>query len=676
MTGPDPKNSYLVGVDTGGTYTDAAIIDAASNKVLASAKALTTRGDLAVGVCDAIEHALSGLSGDSGATAAKVRLVSVSTTLATNAVVEGHGSPVCVVLVGFDETMAQRSGLDSAFPGLVVERVAGGHDHNGGEVAKLDMAALAGVVEKHGPNVEAFAVASQFAVRNPAHELAARDFITGKTSLPVTISTELASALDAPRRALTAALNARLISRISLLIRAVQQAMRRFGIDAPLMMTKGDGSLARAETVALRPIETVLSGPAASLVGAATLSGLSDFILSDMGVTTTDLGVLQSGRPQVNEQGADVGGWRTMVQAIDVRTLGLGGDSEVAFDLKGAARVGARRSVPVSLIASRFPDVIGKLEDDLADAQAGSMAGQFVMLPLGRLPDGGRPAGLSRREHELLSDVSVEPMALRKLAAGSGSHRTLAALSRKGHVQLAGFTPSDAAHVLGLQDNWSREAAMLAARLLVRNVLQKPPSDDLARLLAQRVWEEAVRLTGRAVLETALGHHAIEPGGAGGLIDVVCRGEGRRSLARVAITPAVPVVAVGGPVKIYYPEVGARLGCDMVFPTSCEVANAVGAATGMIARTVTVEVNGNGAGVFRVHGPHSVSQFASAADAIDEANRVAREAAGAEVSAMGGGEVRFAEDIQKFLLPDAVDDNGLLRATVKIEATARPALSL
>ena len=665
--------SYLIGVDTGGTYTDAAVMDAATNEVLASAKALTTRGDLAVGVCEAIERALSAL-GDDGA-ASLVRLVSVSTTLATNAVVEGHGSPVCVVLVGFDETMVQRSGLSSAFPGLVVERIAGGHDHNGGEVAKLDVAALGEVVDKHGAGVEAFAVASQFAVRNPAHELAARDFITGKTSLPVTVSTELASALDAPRRALTAALNARLISRISLLIKAVQHAMTRFGINAPLMMTKGDGSLARAETVALRPIETVLSGPAASLVGAATLSGLSDFILSDMGGTTTDLGVLENGRPQVNEQGADVGGWRTMVQAIDVRTLGLGGDSEVAFDIKGVATVGARRSVPVSLIASKFPRVIQQLEDDISDAESGSMAGQFVMLPLGRVAGDVQPAGLSKREQELLESVTTEPLALRKLAAASGAHRTLEALSRKGHVQLAGFTPSDAAHVLGLQDNWSCKAAVLAARLLVRNVLQKAPSDELVTQLSQQVWEETVRLTGRAVLETALGHHAIEPGNAGGLIDVVCRGEGRRSLARVSISPEVPVVAVGGPVKIYYREVGKRLECEMVFPQACEVANAVGAATGMIARTVTIEINGNGAGVFRVHGPQSVTQFATATDAIVEANRLARETAGAQVSAMGGGEVSFAEDIRKFLLPDAVDDNGLLRATVKIEAMARPAVS-
>ena len=452
--------------------------------------------------------------------------------------------------------------------------------------------------------------------------------------------------------------------------------MTRFGIDAPLMMTKGDGSLARAETVAFRPIETVLSGPAASLVGAATLSGLTDFILSDMGGTTTDLGVLESGRPQVNEQGADVGGWRTMVQAIDVRTLGLGGDSEVSFDIKGSATVGPRRSVPVSLIADRFPKVIQLLEADVSDVESGSLAGRFVMLPLGRVAGDAEPAGLSAREQEMLAAITTEPRPLRKVAVGSSAQRTLEILARKGHVQLAGFTPSDAAHVLGLQANWSREAALLAARLLVRQVLQKAPSDDLATQLSQTVWEETVRLTGRAVLETALGHHAIEPGRAGGLIDVVCRGEGRRSLARVSISPVVPVVAVGGPVKIYYPEVGKRLECEMVFPQSCEVANAVGAATGMIARTVTIEVNGNGAGLFRVHGPEGVSQYASANDAVNEACRLARETAGAQVNEMGGGKISFIEDIETFLLPDAVDNNGLLRATVKIEATARPVLSL
>jgi len=115
-------------------------------------------------------------------------------------------------------------------------------------------------------------------------------------------------------------------------------------------------------------------------VGAQWLSGLQSFILSDMGGTTTDLGVLIDGRPKVKEEGAEVGGWRTMVRAIDVRTIGLGGDSEIAIHPNGKMSVGPQRVVPVSLIAARYPQVIAMLQADMADVDGGSsMHGKFVL---------------------------------------------------------------------------------------------------------------------------------------------------------------------------------------------------------------------------------------------------------------------------------------------------------
>ena len=210
------SESYFIGVDTGGTYTDAAVIAARDHKVIASAKAITTKGDLAIGVTEAISQAVASLP--RGLAPQDISLVSVSTTLATNAVVEGHGSSVGVILAGFDAQMAERTGIAKAFPGMPIEIIAGGHDHNGEERVALDLAALKAALARMGGRCDAFAVASSFAVRNPAHEYAIREAITSSTGKPVTLSTELSSALDAPRRALTAALNARLISRISLLI--------------------------------------------------------------------------------------------------------------------------------------------------------------------------------------------------------------------------------------------------------------------------------------------------------------------------------------------------------------------------------------------------------------------------------------------------------------------------
>ncbi|MFO0991536.1 MAG: hydantoinase/oxoprolinase family protein [Hyphomicrobiales bacterium] len=494
--------SYLIGVDTGGTYTDAAVIEAAGHKVIASAKALTTKGDLAIGVSEAITKAIAALP--RGLAPGDISLVSVSTTLATNAVVEGHGSPVGVILIGFDQQMAERTGIAKAFPGMPVALIDGGHDHNGDERAKLDQARLADIIREFDPKVDAFAVAASFAVRNPAHEVLAREIITAKTGKPVTISSELSSALDAPRRALTAALNARLISRISRLIEAVGRAMKQLGIACPLMIVKGDGTLALAETVALRPIETVMSGPAASLVGARWLSGLDSFIMSDMGGTTTDLGIVVDGRLQIADEGAEIGGWRTMVKAADVRTVGLGGDSEVHIGMNGAITVGPGRIVPLSLLGSRFPEMLDLLGADLADNEGGSLHGKFVLRPFG---SGTREdsAELSAREREIMEVVGDRPIAIRKVALSSGAQRSLNGLRRKGLVQLCGFTPSDAAHVLGLQDNWSAEAALLGAQLCARFRDMKAPSIERGRAFAQDIWNETVRLSARAVVESALG---------------------------------------------------------------------------------------------------------------------------------------------------------------------------
>jgi N-methylhydantoinase A/oxoprolinase/acetone carboxylase beta subunit len=667
------RNTFLIGIDTGGTYTDAAIISQRDYRVVASAKALTTKGDLAVGVGEALQKACATLLGRYAP--ADISLVSVSTTLATNAVVEGHGSPICVILIGFDVSMAQRSGVGAAFPNMPVVRIEGGHDHNGDEQRPLDEAALAAVIRQHGDTVDAFAVAAQFAVRNPKHEHRARDIIVAKTGKPVTLSCELSMALDAPRRALTAALNARLISPIVRLIDAVRGVMQSLDLTCPLMIAKGDGSLALASTVMHRPIETVLSGPAASLVGARWLSGLDDFIMSDMGGTTTDLAILQGGRPKITEDGADVGGWRTMVKAIEVRTLGLGGDSEIAIATDGSFSIGPQRIVPISLIGAHFPEVITALAAELAEPQIHSLAAKFIMRPLGSKNIAPSAQTMSSRENQILDAVGLRPTPLQKVAASAGAQRAVGSLRRKGLVQIAGFTPSDAAHVLAMQDNWSREAALSAAKLMVRMREMRAPTEQGAQAFAQDVWNDVVALSARAVLDEALGARGLLEDGEGKLLRAVCRANDTIGLAHIRISPTVPVVAVGAPVRVYYGEVGKRLDAHIVFPDFCDVANAVGAAMGSVARTVTVEVTKDSEGVFRIHGPSVTELTSSAKAAVDLATEVARETARQSVLAMGAGEPELRITIEKKVVPDAIDDSAIFAATVTVEAIGRPVQS-
>jgi N-methylhydantoinase A/oxoprolinase/acetone carboxylase beta subunit len=677
--------TYLLGVDTGGTYTDAAILRTDTRSVVATAKALTTKGDLAVGVTEAIAIAVAKLPGTIHPE--DIALVSVSTTLATNAVVEGHGGAIAAVLIGFDAEMVARTGIAKAFPDLPIICLPGGHDHNGNELCALDTLALRSAVELL--SVEAVAVASQFAVRNPAHELAAASALA-TLGLPVTLSSELSSTLDAPRRALTAVLNARLVARISGLVAAVQKSMASLGIDCPLMVVRGDGTLASASTVALRPIETVLSGPAASMVGAAWLSGLQNFILSDMGGTTTDLGVFVDGRPRTAPDGAEVGGWRTTVQAIDVTTVGLGGDSEVVIGTHMNVTLAPQRVVPLSLLASRFPKVLTMLASDVADPEISSLHGKFLVLPFGsNLPADSNPQGetvhraesatltetpaiqrepLGVREAEILHLVKHGPIAARQVLKSSGGARTVSKLIRSGKLALCALTPSDAAHVLGLQSNWSTEGALLGASIYARLQMMRVPTVEVVTALCQSIWEATVSRSAQEVAITALGPQAR----GNPLVASVAAGNNTMGFAGVHISPTVAVVAVGGPVRVFYSEVGRRLDCQVVFPPHCEVANAVGAATGVVARVAQVTIELNDGGGFVVHGPLGVQLCQTGPDALKLGEQLANEHARALAVGSGASEPTTRTSVTKHHLPGSLDDNLLFSALIVSEAVGIP----
>ncbi|MEZ5166209.1 MAG: hydantoinase/oxoprolinase N-terminal domain-containing protein [Acidimicrobiales bacterium] len=231
-------STVFVGIDTGGTFTDAVVYDRPyddDGRLLGAAKAPTTHADLTAGITAALDGALA----DAGVTGGDVAMVALSTTLATNALVEGMGRPAGLVLIGFEQAVLDRGGLRSALGADPVILVAGGHTTHGTEQARFDGAALAAALDSIDRPVEGFAVTGQFAVRNPDHEIAARDLIRARTGLPVTCSHELSDALDGPRRSITALLNARLIGLIDALVTTTRAALTARGVTAPIMVMRG-----------------------------------------------------------------------------------------------------------------------------------------------------------------------------------------------------------------------------------------------------------------------------------------------------------------------------------------------------------------------------------------------------------------------------------------------------
>ena len=295
-----------MGIDTGGTYTDAVLLDD-KRGVIGKAKALTTKYDLSVGIRSAVEAVMPDPPPD-------IRAVSLSTTLATNAIVEGQGSPICLLLIGYDPDLLSGMGFEKIVANGAIVFIPGGHTSTGEEQAPLDIDAARQAILAHAQHVAAFAISGFFGVRNPKHELQVRQLVRDLTGLPVTCGHELTTHLNAPRRAFTVALNSRLIPLLQQLILAVRDSLDHKGIRAPLMIVKGDGSLIDAKMALERPVETILSGPAASVVGARYLADVDDVFVIDMGGTTTDIAALRNGQPFLNLNGAWVGDWQTMVR--------------------------------------------------------------------------------------------------------------------------------------------------------------------------------------------------------------------------------------------------------------------------------------------------------------------------------------------------------------------------
>ena len=666
--------SFSLGLDTGGTYTDAVIFDDVRGLVVAKAKALTTRHDLSVGIAGAASKVMA----HSGVQPSEIAMVSISTTLATNALVEGQGGRAALVMIGFDEIDASRGGLKEALGSDPVIFLPGGHDVHG-KARSLDLSALENQLDNLRLDVSAFAVAGYFAVRNPDHEIAVRNLILAKTDRPVTCSHELSSKLDGPRRALTTLLNARLIDMIARLIHATRDFLSDQKIDAPLMVVRGDGSLVSEQFALQRPIETILSGPAASLVGAHFLTDMDDAIVSDIGGTTTDIAILQDGQPRIDGAGATVGGYRTMVDAVAMRTFGLGGDSEVTID-EGALipkiNLGPRRLVPVSLLATAHRQLILETLKRQLDAHtSGRLDGRFAFAT-------GMPehlaSGLSTSQAALLARMSQTPQSLDTLLTSASELATLNALAARGLALISGLTPSDAQHVVGNYAHWDAEAAKCAIELFGRKKDGNgKPIASKAASLAHDIIARLKRLSAERVLESVLYEDGLD-GSKLVRSPLIERALDRtQAMARMALFLDRPLIGLGAGASAYYPDTADILGVECQVPDDADVANAIGAVVGQVRVAVIAEITLTEAQHFEITGTELQllkSSFLDENDAIAAAKAACSNAVEQKAKEAGASNAttQIHEDIKSYTQDDR---RMFVSATITAVASGRPAIT-
>ena len=661
--------TYLLGIDTGGTYTDAVILRD-EEVVIASAKSLTTRHDLAEGIGKAAAATLE----IAGIEASDIAMASLSTTLATNALVEGQGGRVGLIFIGFRDGDLEKHGLTQALAGDPVLEIAGGHNHAGGEAVALDLSAIADWIDQQN-GMSAFAVASQFATRNPAHELAVLNLLREKTGKPVSLSHQLSAKLNGPRRALTALLNARLIGLIDRLLQRAQCVLSELGVDAPLMVVRGDGALISLNQARDKPIETILSGPAASIVGARWLTNSDNALVSDIGGTTTDIAVLRDGLPAIDPEGAKVGPYRTMVEAVAMRTFGLGGDSEVHFvsqGLQGGVLLGPRRVLPVSLAAMIDPDVVhAALDAQLRTTLPGDYDARFV-----RRIDVFEAGGLSARDEGVYNRITSQFQPIGEILKTRIEAQALMRLVSRGLVQISALTPSDASHALGRVDAWDADAAEKALLLFMRRRTGSGEllSDD-PKTMAQIVIDQLTHQTALAILETAFAEDAynfeLSPQELANHI-MTTRGLARhRGLLRIDLAIDVPVVGLGASAPSYYPAVGEKLGCPMVLSEHAGVANAIGAVVGRVTFRKSATITSPSEGLYRVHFGEKPHDFAQSEDALAFIKDALYQAALSDAKDAGAEQIEVSVE-QDIKLADIENRKVFVEASVTATAKGRP----
>ena len=320
----------IVGLDVGGTHTDVVVLQ--GKEIIRKVKLLTDEENLLQTVCFGIFEAIQGLEVQS------IRRVVVSTTLATNAIVQDKIQPVGVVVASGPGINPWAYAIgDHYYP------VSGAIDHRGIEVAAVNDAEVLEIgKELSSKNVRNLALVSKFSVRNPGLELKMSDLLAGNCD-SVTLGHKLSGHLNFGRRIATAYLNAA-VTRISRkLYHATRGCMEKEGIRLPLEILKADGGTMAQEASEQYAVETILSGPAASVMGTLTFADRTkEEVVLDIGGTTTDIAILVDGVPLLKPLGIRMGGFNTLVRGLRTFSLGVGGDSWVRLE-GGELKIGPGR---------------------------------------------------------------------------------------------------------------------------------------------------------------------------------------------------------------------------------------------------------------------------------------------------------------------------------------------
>ena len=338
----------LLGLDVGGTFTDAVIID--GHRVVATAKRRTTKDNLMNGIGEALDAVLEGYD------TSNIEQVTLSTTVVTNTIVEEKEQVVDLYVV----TGPGRN-VDDIFPVKPIY-LQGYTDHRGIVVEHTPADAVRGIANmvQARSGTDLAAVSAKFGVRNPQEELSITEELKN-TYHVISNGSLLSGSLNFPRRTISAYFNSAVTPVFTVFKKNVEDALSARDIVAPLHILKADGGSLPIEHMVSRPVETAFTGPAATVLGLSALGviGNQHTVALDIGGTTTDISLWKHGRPLMTKNGVSIREYPSAVRSFAVTSVGIGGESVVRFK-NGNLTVGPERVGPSV--------ALGGVEPTLGDA--------------------------------------------------------------------------------------------------------------------------------------------------------------------------------------------------------------------------------------------------------------------------------------------------------------------
>ncbi len=669
-----------IGIDTGGTCTDAVIYDLQAKSILAAAKTLTTKSNLEIGIAKVLDSL-------PGELLQQADTIALSTTLATNACVENKGCRAKLLIIGTDPSIIRRLkdvladyGINDLSQLIVLDAKA---ENMFSEPYDPDWEELRRRTPELFADCDCVGIVQTFPGSNGGRfELTALRILREELTIPLTIAYDICKETDFLKVCASTLLNARLIPLIAEFMQAVHNVMQTHHLDIPLMIVRSDGTLMSEEMARTCPVETLLCGPAASVIGGGELSREEDCLILDMGGTTTDIAMVRKGEPVRAVEGIMIGQYRTSIKGVDARAISLGGDTAVRFREKELF-LDMVRIIPVSILASEYPQILPVLEElSRREHPHTRMIHEFFVLQ----KDIAGKSGYTEEEQRICEVLREGPLITLDLVERLGAdlyHLDTKRLEQEGIIMKSGITPTDMMVLKGDLSLYDDTAARLMLSYVAMNLDVRP--ETVPDMVYELVIHKMYKNLGAFILDQQFpGRNGyFDPSRTGELLDTcyelacIRYREGREAVEKaydaavMELTTTLPLVGIGAPVHVFLPEVAKLFGTRTVLSEYSHVANALGAAAGHRVAAVDVAAAADYDGFslcgFSVMADCKKHTFEEPEDAIAFASELAEKAVRQRAAFQG-----FGEDPQITIeTEERILSNGLL-VEIVVHAKARP----